>query len=272
MVTGLALERSQWHALTHEEVSWWDMWLKTKGGDWPKDFLRRTNFAQPLEPRIEQALTASNVPRGASVKILDIGSGPLTNIGAQSAHYDVDILAIDPLADEYNRLLDLYGIEPPNRSIKGEAEQLDSMFPDHSFDIVWARNSLDHSYNPLLGLHRIFKVLKVGGQLILTFHRNEADQGNYQGLHNWNFDMREDEFIVEHRGNVVNVFEILRPFTEIDVLLKQDPNAVKSQVIIAFKKCHDFSAFEPFLENQPAKLTTGLGIRAWLAKWLGRTR
>jgi len=85
--------------------------------------------------------------------------------------------------------------------------------------------------------------------LVLTFHRNEADYGGYQGLHNWNFDMRGGDFIVEHRGDIVNIFDILRPFTAIDILLKQDSNAFKSKVIIAFEKRRDFSTLQPFADN-----------------------
>jgi hypothetical protein len=91
--------------------------------------------------------------------------------------------------------------------------------------------------------------LKIGGQLILTFHRNEADHGGYQGLHNWNFDMRGGDFVIEHRGDVVNVFNILRPYAAIKILLKQNSNAFKSKVIIAFTKRKDISSHRPLAEN-----------------------
>jgi len=91
----------------------------------------------------------------------------------------------------------------------GEAERLDCLFEPQSFDVVWARNSLDHSYDPLMCIYQAYRVLKTGGTMIIVFHPNEADHGNYQGLHNWNFDVRNDAFVIESRRHLVDVSRLL---------------------------------------------------------------
>jgi SAM-dependent methyltransferase len=238
------MDRTRWQALTPEETAWWDTWLRTKGDQWPDDFARRIDAAQPLPPLIEELLAESGTPNGSRLRILDLGSGPLTNVGARSERYEVEVVPVDPLADEYNRLIDKYGIVAPNPTSAAEAERLDHRFPPHSFDLVWACNSLDHSHDPVLGLYQAFQVLKPGGHLILTFHRNEADHGGYEGLHNWNFDMRNGAFVIESRGRLVDMSAKLRPCTKLRVLFKQPAKTFKSRVTLDFEKQSDLSIFD----------------------------
>lgn len=238
------MERTHWQTLTEEEIFWWDKWLRTQGDQWPDDFARRIDPAQPLPPLIEQALAASGAPSGSRLRILDLGSGPLTNVGSRSERYQAEVVPVDPLAEAYNRLIDKYGVIAPNPTSVAEAEHLDRRFPPHSFDVVWACNSLDHSHDPVLGLYQAFQVLKPGGHLILTFHRNEADHGGYEGLHNWNFDMRNGAFVIESRGRLVNMSTKLLPFAAIRVLFKQPPKSFKSRVTLDFEKQAEMSLFD----------------------------
>jgi len=238
------MDKAKWQSFAHEEVSWWDEWLRTKGGEWPADFALRSDPDQPLPAILEDALDGHGVSAGSRLKVLDVGAGPMTNVGSRSARYDVEVVPVDPLADAYNELIDKYDIRAPNRSLKGEAEQLDRQFSAKTFDVVWICNSLDHSYDPVLGFYQAFKALKNDGLLILTFHRNEADHGDYQGLHNWNFDMRNGNFVIESRGKIVNMSRILQPHAKISVLSKQKPSAFKSKVVIAFQKQRELSLFD----------------------------
>jgi SAM-dependent methyltransferase len=60
------------------------------------------------------------------------------------------------------------------------------MFDRGQFDIVHARNTLDHSYDPVRAVRQMAEVTKPGGAVILHHYRNEAKNEGYKGLHRWN--------------------------------------------------------------------------------------
>lgn len=51
-------------------------------------------------------------------KVIDVGAGPVSVLGH---HTEVFLTAVDPLADEYNALLDKAGIVPTVRTSVGKA-------------------------------------------------------------------------------------------------------------------------------------------------------
>lgn len=236
------MDRSDWEKLTHEEIGFWDKWLQNKGGQWPEDYQRRIDPQQKIPDLIERALIDNGVARGETVRVLDLGSGPLTYVGCQSDHYKVEVIAVDPLADEYNSLINKYNIPAPVLPRKGEAEKLDCLFPVHDFDVVWICNSLDHSYDPVLGFFQAYKTLKIGGIALIVFHPNEADHGDYQGLHNWNFDVRNGSFIIESRGRMVNVSNILDKHAKIKTPVTL--RTPKSKMVVEVKKITDIGLFD----------------------------
>jgi len=245
------MNRDEWAKQTHEEVAFWDKWLKTKGGPWSDDFQRRLDPLQRLPDLIENALHYSGVQPGSSIRILDLGCGPLSSVGTVSNRYKVEVVPIDPLADHYQSLLEKHHIAAPILPQKGEAEKLDCLFPPESFDVVWARNSLDHSYDPLLCIYQAYRVLKAGGTLIIVFHPNEADQGNYQGLHNWNFDIRNNAFIIASRGRQVDVSKLFGGVCKVKI----PPHLTrgqKSNMHVKFIKKVDAGWFDLFSVNAKA--------------------
>ncbi len=121
----------------------------------------------------------------AVTRILDVGSGPITSLGTMNAPSQVEIVAIDPLADEYNALMAKHGAKPKIATLKGQAEDL-SAYADQ-FDIVHSRNALDHSSDPLKGLQEMLRACKPDGVVWISGYCNEAVRSQYQGLHQWNF-------------------------------------------------------------------------------------
>ena len=53
-----------------------------------------------------------------------------------------------------------FGLEQQTITWQGEVEALTDLFPADSFDIVYCRNALDHTRDPLLGIHQMVKVLQ----------------------------------------------------------------------------------------------------------------
>ncbi|MEE4239555.1 MAG: class I SAM-dependent methyltransferase [Anderseniella sp.] len=156
------MDRQDWEKHIHEEVAFWDEWLGTQGGSWPEDFQSRVDPKQRLPVLIENTLLNKGVAPGSSIRILDLGSGPLTSVGVASDHYDVSVTPVDPLADHYRSLLEKYRIAAPVLPQLGEAEKLDCLFPPQAFDVVWARNSLDHSYDPLMCIFQAIQGIEDG--------------------------------------------------------------------------------------------------------------
>lgn len=147
---------------------------------------------------------------GKEVRVLDVGSGPLTSLGKTWNGRNVIITAVDPLAEQYNEILDRHGLVPPVRAVAGEAEALSKMFPPNHFDLSYSCNAIDHCYDPLLAVREMLCVTKPGGYVYLKHRRNEAEARGYHGLHQWNFFSRDGELFVGNREVVVNITEELR--------------------------------------------------------------
>jgi ubiquinone/menaquinone biosynthesis C-methylase UbiE len=141
-----------------------------------------------------------------SVCILDVGAGPLTFLGKRSPGKNLSISAVDPLAEEYDKLLKKYKVQPNVRTKYGDAERLHRIFPSNSFDLVFARNCIDHSYNPEKAVLCMIEVAKKGCYILLEHIANEAENENYQGLHQWNFSADANgDFLISSKSKVTNM-------------------------------------------------------------------
>jgi SAM-dependent methyltransferase len=177
------LSRLDWSRGTPSELAFWDRWL---AGKTPHEEGRRRRLdpTTPLQWWICDELPETQ----KQVRILDVGSGPVTTLGSQWPGHEVEIVAVDPLADDYNELLRRHNLTPPVRTQACFGEDLRELFPPESFDFVHACNSLDHSRDPFRCYQQMLEVLKPGCTLI-TFHmKNEGASQNYEGLHQWNFE------------------------------------------------------------------------------------
>lgn len=190
-----------------EEVSYWDAWLSTKGGEWPKDYQRRFNpDAEVEDPALREVL--ADYPQG-EVSILDVGAGPATTVGKRFGSIFLAVTAVDPLAAEYGRLLARHGVSPPVRTQEVEGERLEEQFGGEAFDIVYARNAIDHAADPVKIIENMLAVTRLGGYVVLRHSRNEALTQRYVQLHQWNFDSRGGRFIVWRPGRETDVSERL---------------------------------------------------------------
>lgn len=181
----------QWCEGIAHEVNFWDTWLKNKGGEWSYDFELRLNPESILQPCYQRLIEGISDP-----KILDVGSGPLTFIGKKLPNNkNVSIVATDALANEFNNILSTNNITPLVPSVFAEAENLSSYF-NAEFDLVIARNCLDHVVSPVDAFAEMVKVVKSNGFIWIEVHRNEAIYENYEGFHQWNIDEYEGDIIV----------------------------------------------------------------------------
>jgi SAM-dependent methyltransferase len=180
--------RLVWRARRKSEVDFWADWLAGAPGteQWASDREERLNpITEIREPLVREELERLT---SDEVSILDVGAGPLTSLGYRYPGRTVSIVPVDPLADDYDRLLAEAGLEPPIRTIGVAGEELLERFGRGRFDIAYAANSLDHSADPLRIIANMVSVVRSGGVVLLRHKRNEGESARYGGLHQWNFD------------------------------------------------------------------------------------
>jgi SAM-dependent methyltransferase len=177
-----------------EELGFWEGALRDKGRHWnAESYRKRTDPGSELQEDLKKLIPA---PVGATVRILDVGAGPLTRLGKHWAGRKLQISAIDPLAHEYDAMLARLGITPPLRTVLGHGEKLDDLFPQEHFDLACASNSLDHGCDPLRIIEQMVRVVKREHFVYLWHFANVGDAEAYAGLHQWNFDIKAEDFFI----------------------------------------------------------------------------
>ena len=195
-----------WQASIDGEVRFWNDWLTTKGARYPGSYDRAFDAGLELPPEIAKLLSA---PDGATLTLLDVGAGPLTFLGRTHPRWQLEITAVDVLGAQYSQLLDDAGLVPPVRTQTCESEKLTSVLPTDSFDLVAARNTLDHSYDPILAITQMVACAKSGAPILLVHHRKTAEKEQYHGMHQWNFEAGDGTLIVWRPGQRTDLSEVL---------------------------------------------------------------
>jgi SAM-dependent methyltransferase len=172
-----------WQRGLDGEIDHWRKYLTTQGDEWPDEYRTRLDPHTPLAAELTALI---DVPADALVRILDVGAGPLTILGKVWNGHHVDVTAVDALAARYDELLAENAIEPPVRTRKCDTEHLDELFAPDTFDLVHARNTVDHGYDPERALRQMAAVTAPGGVIVLAHHRDVAALEAYEGLHQWN--------------------------------------------------------------------------------------
>jgi SAM-dependent methyltransferase len=169
-----------WADNLEEELTFWRSALADPGPNGERQRARAER--RPVWDELRTRVPGS-VER---VRMLDVGSGPLTTLGTEWDGRQVEVVAVDPLADAYQRVLDELGIvaPAPARAIRGE--QLEQHFDLSSFHVVHAANSLDHTEDPVATIRQMLSVLCPGGTMCLLHHVDVGVMEQYHGLHQWN--------------------------------------------------------------------------------------
>jgi SAM-dependent methyltransferase len=197
-----------WQRGLGEEEDHWSRYLATEGDQWPDEYRERLDATTPLAPELTSLLRVAD---GAPVRILDVGAGPMTILGKVWPGHDVEIVAVDALAERYDALLASNGIVPPVRTQLCHSERLADQFGAESFDLVHARNTLDHGYDPVRAIEQMAIVTAPGGVIVLDHHRDVAEFEAYQGLHQWNLRLEGDTYIAWRPGERRDVMAALGP-------------------------------------------------------------
>ena len=96
----VAAVRDRRRAGWSDEIAFWDHWLAMRGFNWPEDYRRKT------DPKARIQIPHRLLPREAT-RLL---------VGTRLPGVEVELVPVDPLADEYDALLDRHGVSPPVRT------------------------------------------------------------------------------------------------------------------------------------------------------------
>jgi len=202
-----------WKAGINEEIKFWRQFVETKGGKWPEQFSFRLDPEAELQPYFTKFL---GKPR--PISILDAGSGPLTSLGKRWGPHSLNITACDALADYFSKL----PLEPlvPVQAI--DSENICEYFPQNSFDFAHARNTLDHSYDPLKAVEGLIAVTKKGGVIALLHAAYEATKEGFEGFHQWDFYIRDGYFYMYSDDKEIDVYNKIGDRVEVLETLDDD--------------------------------------------------
>jgi SAM-dependent methyltransferase len=173
---------ARWARGIPDELAFWRSVLPRLKVGSPADHYRLAPDA-PVHAHLDEAIAEIG---GESVRILDVGAGPLSGVGKTSGRARIELTAVDPLARDYARILADLAIDPPVPTKLADGECLGDFFPEGSFDLVVMENSLDHCWDPLQVVGQMLQVVRIGGIVMLDHFEREAEIEAYQGFHQWN--------------------------------------------------------------------------------------
>jgi SAM-dependent methyltransferase len=195
-----------WRIGLGEERRFWDRYLATGGLDWPEELVDRTRPDRPINDALRGLVEAA--PEDP-VRVLDVGSGPLSWVGTAHPDRRIELTAVDPLARWYAVLYERHGVEPAVRPRPGRAEHLRRQFPVDHFDVTVARNCLDHGTDPRHAITELLAVTRRGGFVYLEHAEREGANQHYRGLHQWDLWVEDGTLALGYRRARVDLTAVL---------------------------------------------------------------
>jgi SAM-dependent methyltransferase len=193
-----------WLDRLKDEIHFWLGYFATEGIEYGG---RESIEAISRPHRFQFENLFSGLTRGSCVAVLDVGAGPISRVGTLSENLRVTLRAVDPLAPAYDAILDLFSWVRPVPTEFGVAEHLLGRFTEGSFDLVHARNALDHALDPLACIDQMARLVRPGGWIVLDHADREGDQQRFQGLHQWNLFVSGRQYQIEDASGRARAFD-----------------------------------------------------------------
>jgi SAM-dependent methyltransferase len=133
-------------------------------------------------------------PPGATLNVLDVGSGFASYFPKAWLTRTIKITAIDPLAEHYPSDLVRPRITPPQAVRPGEAERLTEQFEAGSFDAVYCRNALEQTIDPLASLRQMLAVVKPDHPVLILQEGERSPEQRRRGP--WTLSEDDEELIL----------------------------------------------------------------------------
>ena len=184
------------------EPLYWRTFFRTRGMEWPWDYEARLDPTARLnEFLILERLADLPDP----VSVLDVGAGPLTELGKVIPGRRLEITATDALGDAYRKLLAREGLTAPVPTLACAGEDLLEHFGPDRFDVAYSRNALDHAADVARIIENMIAVTRPGGFVLLKHLQREGERRDYTMLHSWNFDIDDGAPVVFDRRTHIDL-------------------------------------------------------------------
>ena len=142
----------------NEEILFWEETLVKRPPEVSDPKYKEEAFPEYLRTLASEWRSDGNKP----LRLLEIGSGPVSLLAFGMEQGLFEVTAIDPLASVYDEILSKYGISYAIKPQTGYAERLVKSFGQDSFDIVYSSNSLDNTISPKSSLRQMVQVVNPG--------------------------------------------------------------------------------------------------------------
>jgi SAM-dependent methyltransferase len=180
------LPKEQWLTNLQAEAQHWSGWFRDAASgansEAAEDLAWRTTDQCDLrEKEVFVPYLRPSCPPGSPARILDVGAGPLTWFPRKWMLRDFVVTPIDPLAGEFDKMLQQAKITPQYKTIPGEAESLSQQFPADNFHLVFCRNALEQCRDPLAAISEMLKVVKPNCWVLLLQEDQRTDEQTGRG-------------------------------------------------------------------------------------------
>ncbi len=143
-----------------------------------------------------------------TLKVLDIGCGPVSVLRWGAIYGNLSITGVDPLLDMYSLVLARHGLDALpkmrcDRELSIFGEELDAYVPDGEFDMVYTQNALDHTQQPARVLELMGKKLARHGRAVIQVAEREGTRQNWDQLHQTDIFLENGQLMYCHRDGVV---------------------------------------------------------------------
>jgi len=183
------------------ELQYWDEWVREKGFEY---WTRMSN--RELEDEIKHLIPSTFLRHRETIRVLDAGAGPVTQLGSVWPGQDLELHACDVLADQYATLLSKHDLDPPVRTVAADVEELHRAYPRQHFHLVLANNVLDKTKDPQRALRSILAALKPRGTLLIVHDASTVGstrRNNLDAL--WRMRVVDGYPLLAHGSKAVNI-------------------------------------------------------------------
>ncbi|WP_287584794.1 methyltransferase domain-containing protein [Candidatus Borrarchaeum sp.] len=144
------------------------------------------------------------------LKLIDVGSGPVTSFFEYLNITAWKIITVDPLAKLYNHLNKKYKVNYPLKCIEGTGERLDELFEQNNFHLVLSQNAMDHAISPQEFINKLYYILKPGGFMNLFGFVKVGTREKWTGLHQHDLHVEGNHLFLTNREKSINNLNITK--------------------------------------------------------------
>lgn len=183
----------------------WRNWFAYEGGQFGDDYVSRTDSSlrEDVFPAFlhDYLRDLNQAFAGEEILVLDVGSGPISVLAWGHEEGLFRLTCVDPLAQEYHRLLHNYGVSAPTEILAAYGEELAY---SEEFHMVFSRNALDHCVSPSRTFRNMVEAVKRGGYIVICTAVDEGSAEKWSGGHQWNLDLKDDDLkLTSRQGETV---------------------------------------------------------------------